>query len=38
MDPPLPPSLQGIEQKPEHFGRLEVDYDAFKQLLRAEFS
>jgi len=37
LDPPLPPSLQGIEEKQEQFGRLDVDYDAFKQLLRKSF-
>jgi threonine synthase len=37
-EPPLPPSLQGIEEKPEHFGEMEVDYEAFKQYLLEEYA
>jgi threonine synthase len=33
FDPELPPSLRGIEERPESFGRLAVDYDAFKKVL-----
>jgi threonine synthase len=37
VDPELPPSLQGIEARPEDYGRMDVDYDAFKRLLRERF-
>ncbi len=31
--PDVPPSLEGIEEKTEHFDRMPVDYDEFKKLL-----
>lgn len=33
VEPPVPPSLAGIEDRPEHFEELEVDYGAFKDFL-----
>jgi threonine synthase len=33
FDPELPPSLQGIEEKEEHFGAILNDYTEFKELL-----
>jgi threonine synthase len=33
FDPQLPPSLQGIEDKEEHFGTILNDYQEFKNLL-----
>jgi threonine synthase len=33
LDPPLPQSLLGIEDKPEHLGTIENDYGAFKAYL-----
>ncbi|MHC5037230.1 MAG: threonine synthase [Planctomycetota bacterium] len=38
VDPALPPSLEGIEERPEHFGEMEVDYSAFKDLLIKDYS
>lgn len=37
IDPALPPSLAGIEERPESFGRLAVDYDAFRAELLDRF-
>jgi len=37
-EPPLPSSLQGIEDRVEHFGEMEVDYAAFKNNLIREYS
>jgi threonine synthase len=37
IDPPLPESLQGLESKPETFGKLENDYHAFKKYLKQTF-
>jgi threonine synthase len=33
IDPPVPQSLLGIEDKPESFGKMENDYRAFKEYL-----
>jgi len=33
LDPELPPSLQGLEQKKESYGHLPVNYSAFKEYL-----
>jgi threonine synthase len=33
FDPELPPSLQGLEDKEEHFERMEKSYEAFKEYL-----
>lgn len=33
FDPELPPSLKGIEDKEEHFGKMKNDYRAFKEEL-----
>jgi threonine synthase len=37
VEPPLPPSLEGIEEREEHYGELPVDYDAFKTHLIKEY-
>jgi threonine synthase len=37
VEPPLPPSLEGLEARREHFGTLPVDYDAFKSHLIEEY-
>jgi len=37
IDPPLPESLQGLENKPEAFGKIENDYLAFKKYLTQTF-
>jgi threonine synthase len=37
IDPPLPPSLRGIEELPEHFQSLENEYGAFKEFILKEF-
>jgi threonine synthase len=37
LDPALPPSLHGLDDKPETFRRLETDYLAFKEFLLAEY-
>jgi threonine synthase len=37
IDPPLPPSLQGLDGKPEHYQALETDYRAFKDYLVREY-
>lgn len=36
FDPELPPSLQGLEDKKEHFAKLENGYGAFKNFLLEE--
>jgi threonine synthase len=33
IDPPLPPSLTGIDDKPEYFQEIPKDYQAFKEYL-----
>ncbi len=37
VEPEVPPSLRGIEEMPEHYEELEVDYPAFKQYLLKEY-
>jgi threonine synthase len=37
IDPEPPPSLAGIEDRPESFGRMAVDYEAFKEELLGRF-
>jgi threonine synthase len=37
VDPPAPPALQGLEQRPERYERLAVDYEAFVRLVRERF-
>jgi threonine synthase len=37
IDPPLPPSLAGLESKPEHYGRLTTEYGPFRDVLRERF-
>ena len=36
-EPPLPPSLAGIEDLTESYGEMPVDYDAFKSHLIEEY-
>jgi threonine synthase len=38
LDPPLPPSLEGIEEKEESYDHLENDYKAFKTYLKKKYS
>jgi threonine synthase len=38
FDPELPPSLAGIEEKPEQFTRVPSDYNGFKDFLRQQYS
>jgi threonine synthase len=33
VDPPLPPSLQGLDARPESYREMETDYRAFKEYL-----
>ena len=37
IDPPLPPSLQGLESKPEICKKIENDYQSFKDYLQKTF-
>ena len=37
LDPELPPSLTGLEEKPENFDHLENDYLAFKEYLKLKY-
>jgi threonine synthase len=37
LDPSLPPSLLGIEEKPESFGKMENNYGAFKEYLMKNY-
>jgi len=37
VDPELPPSLEGLDARPERFESMEVDYDAFAAHLLAEY-
>ena len=37
VEPPLPPSLEGIESRQECYGEMAVDYAAFKHRLRTEY-
>jgi threonine synthase len=36
-DPPLPPSLEGLDGKPEHSGEMGLDYDGFRAMLHKEY-
>ncbi len=38
IDPDVPPSLSGLDRKPEHFERLPAAYEPLRDLLRARFS
>ncbi|MCU0231871.1 MAG: pyridoxal-phosphate dependent enzyme, partial [Acidobacteria bacterium] len=38
IDPEPPPSLAGIEDRPESYGRMAVDYEAFKRELLSRFA
>jgi len=38
VEPPVPESLAGIEERTERFGEMEVDYDTFKNYLLKEYS
>ena len=37
VDPPLPPSLQGLDGRPEYYRELPSDYPAFKDFLIGEY-
>lgn len=37
VEPPLPPSLEGLEGKPEVCGRMDASYEAFKAHLQKEY-
>jgi threonine synthase len=37
FDPPLPQSLEGLDSKPEAYGRLTTDYAAFRDLLKERY-
>jgi threonine synthase len=37
VDPALPPSLQGLEEKPEYIARIGTDYEGFKEWLRGNY-
>jgi len=37
LDPALPPSLQGLDAKREHYDEMETDYRAFKDYLVSKF-
>ena len=37
VDPPLPPSLAGLESKPEEYGHLTLQYEPFRDLLKERF-
>ena len=37
LDPELPPSLKGLEEKPEHYDILENNYTAFKEYLKLKY-
>jgi threonine synthase len=38
FDPDLPPSLQGIEEKEENYGKISNDYQAFKEHLVGKYT
>ena len=38
VDPVLPPSLEGLDDREEEFGSMDVDYDAFKTHLQREYT
>ncbi len=37
IEPELPPSLAGLEEKPERYGRLTTDYAAFRKTLQESY-
>jgi threonine synthase len=37
IEPPVPPSLEGLEEQPEHYDELAVDYAAFKDYLTRKY-
>jgi len=37
VEPPLPPSLQGLDARAEKYGAMEMDYGAFKSHLEKEY-
>jgi len=37
LDPELPPSLKGLEEKPEHYDILENNYTAFREYLKLKY-
>ncbi|RKZ05465.1 threonine synthase, partial [Candidatus Fermentibacteria bacterium] len=37
LDPELPPSLQGLEEKEESYEHLPTDYSAFKEFLKSNY-
>jgi threonine synthase len=37
IDPPVPPALVGLEDRPEHYGKLTTDYEPFRDLLLRDF-
>jgi len=37
VEPEVPPSLRGIEERPEHYEQLATDYQAFKRVLVERF-
>ncbi len=38
FDPPLPPSLEGLESRPESFATMANDYPAFREFLKKNYS
>jgi threonine synthase len=38
VDPPLPDSLRGVEERQEHFDTISTDYDPFKRFLAERYS
>jgi threonine synthase len=37
VEPPVPKSLLGLEEKKEHYDEIDVDYGAFKRYLQKEY-
>ncbi len=37
IDPPLPPSLENLESKPEQYETMDNDYDAFVKVLKHHY-
>jgi len=37
LDPDLPPSLRGLDGKPEHYIEIDTDYASFKDVLIREY-
>jgi threonine synthase len=38
QDPALPPSLEGLDGRPEHFGEMGLDYGGFQAMLLKEYA